>query len=65
MMDMGGSSQASMYISLAYTLGGALGLFSCVNTKSDTLRSPIPPLIVTMAPLLRPLRDTTGRADRV
>ena len=38
--DTGGSSQTSMYISLAYTLGRALGLFSCVNIKSDPPRSP-------------------------
>ena len=38
--NTGGSSQASMYISLAYTLGRALGLFSWVNTKSDPPRSP-------------------------
>ena len=40
MTDTGGSSQASMYISLCLAIGRALGLFSCVNTKSDTLQSP-------------------------
>ena len=42
MTDTGGSLQASMYISVCLAIGRALGLFSCVNTKSDTLQSPIP-----------------------